>query len=238
MARRAIAAIGAALLLAAPALAGPRILEAAYDDATTRYPHGALGDDEEWGTLRLTTEAGETRFELPARMVFEDLAPRLADLDGDGAPEVITVESDRDRGARLAVWGAAGRIAATEFLGRRYRWLAPVGAVDLDGDGRVELAYVETPHLRYRLKLVRLEAGVLVPVAEIEGVTNHRFGDSFLQGGITACPMPVLRLADPTWGLVRLVAWSGTGEGAGLAMADLGPYRGPGSLDPARGCRP
>jgi hypothetical protein len=42
---------------------------------------------------------------LPETEVFEDLAPRLADLDGDGKAEIIVVQSHRDLGARLAVYG-------------------------------------------------------------------------------------------------------------------------------------
>ena len=58
---------------------------------------------------------------------------------------MIVVESHAAR-ARLAVWGAGGRLAAIPFIGTRFRWLAPLGAADLDGDGRVEIAYAETPH--------------------------------------------------------------------------------------------
>ncbi|MEI4484617.1 VCBS repeat-containing protein [Frigidibacter sp. MR17.14] len=230
---RALVALLAGLGLASPALAEP-VVGAVFEGPVQRYGHKALGGAAEWSVLRIDTTEGVLSYELPKRLVFEDLAPRLADLDGDGAPEVIVVESDRDRGSRLAVWGPTGRIAATDFIGNRFRWLAPAGIADFDGDGRVEIAYVETPHLRYLLKLVRLEGDALVPVAEMAGVTNHRFGDAVIQGGVVTCPGPALRLADPTWGLVRLVAW----DGARLAFLDLGSYRGPASLDPARGCRP
>src|SRR5690606_33675671 len=127
------------------------------------------------------------RIVLPHTRVFEDIEPRLADLDGDGAPEAIVVETDLDRGARLAVYDAGGLVAATPFIGRRHRWLAPVGAADLDGDGRVEIAYVETPHLGKTLKIVRLVGDDLQPVAEAPGLTNHRIGDPFIQGRIATC---------------------------------------------------
>ncbi len=108
-----------------------------YDAPTDRYPHGVLGDELEWGALILELDSGTRVLRLPANRVFEDTAPRLVDLEGDGAPEVVVVESDASAGARLAVYDADGLVAATPFIGTRFRWLAPVGAADLDGDGRV-----------------------------------------------------------------------------------------------------
>ncbi|MBC7139306.1 MAG: VCBS repeat-containing protein [Defluviimonas sp.] len=226
----ALAAVLALLPLPAPA---GQIRAASYAAATDRYPHGALGDDLEWGALVLTLGAGRRRFTLPPDLVFEDTAPRLADLDGDGAPEVIVVESHASRGARLAVWGAEGRIAASPFIGTRFRWLAPLGAADLDGDGRVEIAYVETPHLGRSLRLVRLEGDRLVPLAAASGHSNHRFGDASLQGGIALCPGgAVVVTADALWRRVLHSRW----QGGALTTAEAGRYTGPGSLAPAAAC--
>ncbi|HDR29212.1 hypothetical protein [Rhodovulum sp.] len=118
------AALLAAALLAAPAAA--RVVSARYDQPTTRYDHGVLGDAVEWGTLELRLADGTIRrVVLPETRAFEDTAPRLADLDSDGAPEVIVVESDLALGARLSIYGENGLIAATPFIGTRHRWLAP-----------------------------------------------------------------------------------------------------------------
>ena len=218
-----------------PLAAGAEPISAAdYAAPTDRYPHGALGDDLEWAALVLTVGGQQRRFTLPEELVFEDTAPRLADLGGDGAPEVIVVESHASQGARLAVWGAEGRIAATPFIGARFRWLAPLGAADLDGDGRVEIAYVETPHLGRTLRLVRLEGGTLVPVAEAKGHTNHRFGDTFLQGGIAGCPGgPVIVTADAGWRRALHTRW----QGGALVTEDAGRYAGPDSLSPGAACK-
>ena len=142
--------IGRALRLAAPlaaciAAAGPGAatepVSARYAEPTTRYPHGVLGDTEEHGSLIVDLGDGRRlRLRLPEARVFEDTAPRLADVDGDGTSEVVTVESDRDRGARLAVWtlrdGRLAPLAASPFIGTRFRWLAPVGVADLDATAR------------------------------------------------------------------------------------------------------
>lgn len=226
----ALAALLALWGFAAPA---ETIRAADYAAPTDRYPHGALGDDHEWGALVLTVDGEQRRFTLPEELVFEDTAPRLADLDGDGAPEVIVVESHSAQGARLAVWGPKGRIAATPYLGTRFRWLAPLGTADLDGDGRVEIAYIETPHLGRTLRLVRLERDRLVPLAAQPGLTNHRFGDPQIQGGIAPCPAgPVIVTADAGWHRILHTRW----QDGRLATEDVGRYTGPGSLAPDRAC--
>lgn len=130
-----------------------RIVAADYIDPTTRYAHGVLGDAIEHAGLRITLSDGAQRSAIWSELVvFEDTAPRLVDLDGDGSPEVITVESHEQAGARLAIWGvdAAGRLvskANTDFIGTPYRWLSVAGAADMDGDGYVEIAYIDRPHL-------------------------------------------------------------------------------------------
>jgi hypothetical protein len=204
------ALLALALAFAGPAGAGPGIEAARYGDPTTRYDHGALGDKVEWGSLTLVSGGVARRFMLPGNMVFEDTAPRLADLDGDGGAEAIVVETDLARGARLAVWGARGRIAATPFIGAPHRWLAPLGAGDLDGDGQREIAYVDRPHLARVLRLVRLEDGELREVASLAGVTNHHFGDSTISGGLRSCGGAAeIVVARSDWSALLALAWDG-----------------------------
>ena len=164
------------------------ITQADYTDPTDRYAHGVLGDAIEWGGLRLTLSDGSSkRFILSKELVFEDIAPRLHDLDQDGAPEVIVVLTHVDKGAALAVFGSTGLIAQTPHIGTRNRWLAPVGAGDLLGDGDQIVAYVDRPHLAKTLRLWRYHEGQLTEVANLTGLTNHRIGDNFITGGIRNC---------------------------------------------------
>ncbi|MCV2868239.1 VCBS repeat-containing protein [Defluviimonas sp. WL0002] len=227
---------GAALALVlagSPEGASATITQARFDEPTTRYDHGVLGDEIEYGALVLTTTRGPLRIRLPEDRVFEDIAPRLADLDADGAPEVIVVETDIERGARLSVYGEDGLIAATPYIGTRHRWLAPVGAADVDGDGRAEIAYVETPHLGKILKVVRLEGDRLLPVAQTSGMTNHRIGDAFIQGGIALCGGRLVFLtADADWSRVMATELV---EGR-LRSHSIGTYRGAESLEGPQGC--
>jgi hypothetical protein len=228
------AAVLVALLTALPA-AGQTITGARFADPTTRYPHGVLGDTVEYGALVLQTDRGpDLRIVLPVTRVFEDTEPRLADLNGDGRPEVIVVESHIEHGSRLAVLGTQGLIATTGWIGQRFRWLAPVGAEDLDGDGRVEVAYVDRPHLAKVLRIVRMNGRALGEVASIEGVTNHRIGEREISGGIRDCgdgPEMVLPSAD--WTALVSVAFR---DGA-LAARTLGAIDGAAGLTGALKCR-
>ncbi|MHC9236536.1 FG-GAP repeat domain-containing protein [Pseudooceanicola sp. 502str34] len=225
---RAAALLAGALALAggvARAQEGCHIVGASYTAPTDRYPHGALGDPYEWGAMDWRTSCGRTlAITLPEELVFEDTAPRLADLDGDGAPEVIVVESHRDLGARLAVWAQTPdgplRRAATPAIGQRNRWLAPLGTADLDGDGHVELAYVDRPHLARILRVWRYLPGQgLEPVADRPGLTNHRYGETAIEGGLRDCAGEVtLVLADADWRQIMAVTLTGAGQGPGQEL--------------------
>ncbi|MHA7873902.1 FG-GAP repeat domain-containing protein [Roseivivax sp.] len=226
-------AAGLLALLALPGLAAPiaaqEIAAARYDGPTTRYAHGVLGDAVEYEDLVVTlTDGSRHRVHWDAPMVFEDTAPRLADVTGDGAPEVITVETHAEKGARLAIWRFNGAglvpLARGAFIGQTHRWLAPAGAGDLDGDGVIEIAYVDRPHLARVLRLFHIEGDGLREVARLTGVSNHRIGEARIFGGLRACPEgPALVLADGTWREVLAVRF----DGRALSTSVLRPYAGP-----------
>jgi hypothetical protein len=184
-------------------------LSARFADPTDRYPHNVLGNLRAFGALEVALAGGNTvRLVLPENRVFEDIAPRLWDIDGDGTPEIVAVESDQRLGARLTAWTVRREAdgthrldlrAAGAFIGTRFRWLAPVGIADFTGDGRPEIAYVEMPHLARRLVLVGLRGERFEPLARMVGVSNHRIGEDFITGGLRDCgagPEIVLPTAD------------------------------------------
>lgn len=169
-----------------------------YDGPTTRYGHGVLGDTIEGTRLHAYSEAaispcGDHAVTLPDELVFEDTAPRLVDLDGNGLPEIIVVQSHQRLGAQLAIYRIAegepgiDLVTATPFIGRRNRWLAPIGAADLDGDGLIEIAYIDRPHLARSLRVWRFADDTLTEVATLEGLSNHRIGEDFITGGLRDC---------------------------------------------------
>lgn len=159
-----------------------------FAGSTGRYDHGVLGDAIEASVLKVETRAGEIlSYELPADSVFEDLTPRLADLDGDGGDEVIVVLSRAGAGAAVAVFGVRGgvlvQVAASPAIGLSNRWLNPVGAGDFDGDGRKEIAVVRTPHIGGILILYRIEGDRLVEFARRGGYSTHAMGSTVLGMG-------------------------------------------------------
>jgi hypothetical protein len=190
------------LLIGGPAQAD--ITLATYDDPTTRYAHGVLGDAIEFGSLVISHEKQGvrtvSRIILPDNRVFEDIAPRLLDVTGDGRPEVVVVETHVNRGAQLAVYDETGKVAATPYIGTRNRWLAPIGAVDMDGDGRIEIGYIDRPHLAKTLRLWRYVEGELFEIATQPGLTNHRIGEDTIAGGVRTCDgAPEMLTANANW---------------------------------------
>ena len=176
----------AALTDGRPAFGISDIAEAWLIAPTARYGHGVLGDAIEAGGLRAILSNGETtEYHLDESSVFEDLKPRLADLDGDGRDEIIVVRSYLDAGAALSVFGVREErlelLAETSPIGQSHRWLNPVGVADFDGDGMREIAYVETPHIGGTLRIVALEDGRLKEIAAQYGYSNHAIGSRALQ---------------------------------------------------------
>jgi hypothetical protein len=217
---------------------------------TDRYAHGVLGGIPMFARLEVEALAcGACRhgregdgIDLPAHLVFEDVAPRLWDADGDGRPEIVVVEAHVTRGARLAVWAypdkgvrnaRLARLAATAFIGRPQRWLAPAGIGDFDGDGRPEIAYVDRPHLARELVFVRLDRGRLVEIARAPGFSNHRIGDTAIASATRRCDgHDEVLLPDPDRRRLLAVRL----DGRRIVTRDAGPWRDPASLRRQPGC--
>ncbi|WIY23568.1 VCBS repeat-containing protein [Parasedimentitalea psychrophila] len=235
---------GLVLMAASMAQATPPdvIVSARFIEPTTRYDHAILGDDVEWGALELLVDAcsgcdGSVAYRLIIRLpethVFEDLEPRIIEGD-DGPTLVMVVESSLTQGARLSLYDERGLYAATPFIGRPHRWLAPIGSADLDGDGWPEVAYIDRPHLAKTLRIWSLRDGELVEVASKTGLTNHRIGEDFITSGIRDCgDGPEVVTVDSGWS--RIVASTlGAGE---ISSRDIGAFEGRGSMDRALDCR-
>jgi hypothetical protein len=194
---------------------GYRNITAAWlADPTDRYRHGVLGDELEAGRLVVETRSGKRlQIDLPLTHVFEDLEPRLADIDGDNRDEIIVVESDTALGASLAVYGIVNErlvlIAATPFLGQPNRWLNPLGVSDFDGDGKPDIALVATPHIGGILRLYRFSRPDLSLFAEYTGVSTHRIGSTELGLGrvVPATPRNQLLVPDQARRVLMLLEW-------------------------------
>ncbi|TQV82119.1 FG-GAP repeat domain-containing protein [Denitrobaculum tricleocarpae] len=155
---------------------------------TRRYAHAILGDAiEATGIAVISLMGEEILFEVGPESVFEDLRVRLVDLNGDDKDELIVIRSYLDAGAALAVYGLVnGKIAPmgeTPAIGVSNRWLNPAGAADFDGDGDIEIAYVETPHIGGTLRFFSLKPEGLVEEEALQGFSNHAIGSRELDLG-------------------------------------------------------
>ena len=226
-------------LAAGQDLSAPQPIRAWFANPTDRYPHNIMGslsaNTDLLVELARCTGCGEVyevlAIRLPESLVFEDFAPRLADMNGDGRNEIVVVESDQERGSRLAVWDVIMvgdepglvRGATTDYIGTRFRWLAPIGAADFDGDGTVEFAYVEKPHLDKVLRVVRRDGRRLRLFASVQGVTNHAIGQEEVQSRIETCPDgPTIFALDGSGEGTLSIRWDGaTADVRELGKADV-----------------
>lgn len=161
------------------------IADAWLADATTRYRHFVLGSPYEAASLMVRLRDGKLlRLTLPDDSVFEDRQPRLADLDGDGIDEIVLVRSYLNRGAALAVIAvrdaALSIVAETPPTGSPNTWLNPAGIADFDGDGMVDMAYVQMPHVLGLLRIWTLRSGRLIEIASMPDTSNHVIGSPHL----------------------------------------------------------
>lgn len=200
--------------------AASEIESAAFEEPTELYGHLVLGKSHNWAALRIGLSDGSEQVLRLQGSVFEDTEPRLVDMDLDGAAEILTVESAPRVGARLVFYGLRDGevtlLAATPFIGQTNRWYAPVGAFDLDGDGVVEFAFVDRPHLAKVLRVWRYvpqgDRVRLEETATFAQVTNHRIGEDWISGGIRRCgSAPEMILATGNWADMIAVAYE---EGA------------------------
>jgi hypothetical protein len=180
---RAPAPSGIEGMLTAPPSAIGDITAAWYSQPTSRYRHGALGDTVEGGALVAQTKDGyKATLQLPETEVFEDIAPRLADLDGDGISEIVTVLSSLNGGASVAIFGFSGgtlvRKASIPFLGNPNEWMNIAGIATYLGMSTPEIAVVVTPHKHGKLAFLKLVRGRLIVVTVQPGFSNHVFGSA------------------------------------------------------------
>ncbi len=124
---------------------------AAYINPTDRYAHGILGDKIEAGGLVMYHEGEYFPVILPENMVFEDVAPRMIDVDDDRIPELLCIRSEVNSGAGLVIYQwREERLYTYAFvkeIGTANRWLNVVAVKDLDRDHQLNLFWIQTPHI-------------------------------------------------------------------------------------------
>jgi len=159
---------------------------AQYIEPTDIYPHGTLGDVWEGTGLVVYHEGQFKELQLPDNQIFEDITPRLVDVDGDDTPELICIRTDVNLGGGVAIYRLTEtgmeEYAFVREIGTVFRWLNIAAVYDLDQDGNIDLAWVETPHIGGVLKVGRIQEGEIMVDAEHPFVTNHAIGERNLCG--------------------------------------------------------
>ncbi|MDZ7701712.1 MAG: hypothetical protein U5J98_06390 [Halobacteriales archaeon] len=155
--------------------------------ATTRYDHGALGDDIEAAEL-VVFEVADGLVERSRASfdgaVAEGLLPIASELGGD-EPLLIVTLTDADRGARLAAFDLDGmRVATGPAIGTGFRWRHQLCVAPFAPDGTAELAVVKTPHIGGVAEFYRRSGDALELVAERAGYSTHAFGSRNLDGAL------------------------------------------------------
>ncbi len=95
------------------------------------------------------------------------------------------------------------------------------------------MAYVEMPHLTKRLIVVQRDGSSLVPVARVDGVTNHRIGEDTITGWVRDCGAgPEIVLPSADWDRVIGVSLSDNRWTA----TDYGRFTDAATIDRALAC--
>ena len=162
------------------------IVMAWYGEPTGRYGHAVLGDAIEGGSLiAITSDGRRLTHQLPMTEVFEDRYPRLADLDGDGRIEIVTIRSSLAAGASVTIYGVVGdeiiELASSGIIGHPNRWLNIAGIAPFAGGPGREIAFVRTPHIGGTLFFFRFDKGRFDPIGTLAGFSNHVIGSRELR---------------------------------------------------------
>ena len=154
---------------------------AQYAMPTEEYGHGVLGDKIEAKQLVVVVDSVFYEYTLPNDYVFEDIRPRLYDVDGDSKLEFITIRTNVFQGGGIAIYKiVAGQLIEYAYvpeIGTPNRWLNIVTIADLDNDGILELVWIETPHIGGIVKVAKINPGALEVLTEKAQYSNHAIGE-------------------------------------------------------------
>jgi len=158
-------------------------------EPSDRFPHSALGDSLE-ATSAVVVTVGANEVETVYRSgddVIESIAPLLADVDGDGASEVVlTVSNDREVWIVAASSAGGGVVAVSDPVDRLLGWRHLVAVGPLGPTGQTEIAEVLYPDARGSLRFLGFSGGELRVVATRTGYRSHEFGARNLEQAVAA----------------------------------------------------
>ncbi len=133
--RRVLPAARALLAVSRSGAIKRSITSARYSEPASRYVRSGL----EIGTtgfasseLAWSEVCHKTTHTIrpPLSSVFENVAPRLADVDSDAEPEIIVVETSVTTSATQPHYDMKGKRATTPYTDMQNRWLASITRAD------------------------------------------------------------------------------------------------------------
>lgn len=157
---------------------------------TDRYRHAVLGDDLEASAIHVVTPSVPSvrLVELDEPDVFEAVSPMLADVNDDGADDVVVTVSNGDVGARIVAYSLddGSVIAETEPIGLGNRWRNLLAVGPIGPAGETEIVDVRTPHIGGTLEFFRVEGDRMQLVASAQTYSTHTIGSRNLDLGIVS----------------------------------------------------
>ena len=154
------------------------ILRAWLAEPTQRFDASAIGASVAATLVVEDHTTRDYRFEAGLDEGFEDLRPRIADIEGQGIDTIFTVKSSREQGAslialRLEAEGLLRIVAATPPVGHPFGWLNPAGVADFTGEGRKAVAIVRTPGAEGQLQILDLAGDHFTLRFAVPGVNTY-----------------------------------------------------------------
>lgn len=158
---------------------------------TTRYDHGIAGDEFEASAIALVETAPEIRaiktIPIEAPDVIEGVSVIWADIDNDGARDIIVTLSNSQSGSRIVAYLEDGTLLAeSDPIGLGFRWRHQIAVAVFAPDQPPMLVDVRTPHIGGIVEFLKFKDGKLEVVYETRSFGTHtirtRSLDSALAG--------------------------------------------------------
>ena len=180
-------------------------------EPTTRYDHGIAGDDLEASAIVLIETEPELRIVQTITIaepdVIEGISAIWADIDNDGARDIIVTVSNNDTGARIIAYRADGSLLAeSDPIGLGHRWRHQIAVAEFEPNKPPLLVDIRTPHIGGIVEFFQFKDGKLEIVNSINGFSAHSIGsrnlDSALAGDFNN--NGVIELLAPDQGHINL----------------------------------